>query len=262
MSSDQHEIYFTGRRRDKSSIRGDVIALHSMWKRGKLGGEKMPEDVHPELAHDSRELLHFLTLGMCLNYQRNSYTLWESCAASFHDNETRWIFEPEEVASAQVDVLRKSLLKHKVALQPNKHVENWRRVSGGIVKFGSGDMRKILASSNFDIGSIREFIQSNKVDFPYLAGIKICNYWLYVLLQYTSFPLSRREALNIAPDTHVVNASLRLGVISEQEHSTPDAPRKCADAWSELLSGTDLLPIDMHTALWLWSRLRFPTIEK
>lgn len=29
------------------------------------------------------------------------------------------------------------------------------------------------------------------------------------------------------------------------------------DIWSDLLSSTDLSPIDMHTPLWLWSRSGF-----
>lgn len=227
-----------------------------MWQAGDLGGETMPEDVHPQLAADSLELLHYLTLSMCLNYQRNSYTLWQNCTLAYEDDATRWIFTPELAAKADVETLRAALLKHKVALQPNKHIDNWRRVAGGMVKYGAGDMRVILAQNNYDIAHIRGFIQDNRKDFPYLAGNKICNYWLFVLLQYTNFPLVNRAALSIAPDTHVMKASVKLGLIDDVGLS----PTACALAWQDLLGDVELLPIDMHTPLWLWSRGGFVEI--
>ncbi len=49
-----------------------------MWKQGKLGGEVMPEDANPGLERKSLENYLYFTLPMALNYQRNSYTLWEN----------------------------------------------------------------------------------------------------------------------------------------------------------------------------------------
>lgn len=255
---DLHLQEYTARQTD--AVRTDALNLYSMWKLGMLGGEKMPEDVHPNLPTDSPELLHYLTLGMCLNYQRNSYSLWESCTKGYYSSNDKWIFDPNLVATKGDEILREVLVRHKIALQPNKHVNNWRRVSEGIVSFGKGNMANILEENNFDIAVIREFIQTNKKSFPYLAGNKICNYWLYVLWQYTSFPLINREALTIAPDTHVINASIKLGIIDPSTASGPKAQEKCIDVWNVVLEGTGLAPIDIHTPLWLWSRLKFPKI--
>lgn len=49
-----------------------------MWKEGKLGGEFMPEDSNPNLSKASNENFLYFTLPLVLNYQRNSYKLWES----------------------------------------------------------------------------------------------------------------------------------------------------------------------------------------
>lgn len=242
---------------NRMEILDKAVSLHEKWKRGELGGEVMPEDVHPKLAGNSDVLLHYLTLGMCLNYQRNSYTLWVACTKAYGDETTRWIFEPEKVVLCDVETLRAALLKYKVALQPNKHIDNWRRVCGGIVKYGGGNMSRILVQNDYDIGEIREFIQSNRKDFPYLAGDKICNYWLFVLLQYMDYPLTNRSALSIAPDTHIMQASVRLGLIGGDVAARANGQALCADAWAKLLAGSDLLPIDMHTPLWLWSRCGF-----
>ena len=247
--------------RDEHEVLQDALSLHKMWMQGQLGGEIMPEDVHPDLPKDSKELLHYLTLGMCLNYQRNSYTLWKACTAAYFDKDVNWVFVPEQVAATDEDCLRPALVKHKVALQPNKHTNNWKRVSDGIMKHGRGDMRVILETYDHDIAKIRDFIQSNRQDFPYLAGDKICNYWLFVLLQYTSLPLSNRQALTVAPDTHVLQASSQLNVLTNEDLKSADVQTICSNAWSRILEGSNLIPIDIHTPLWLWSRLGFPKIK-
>ncbi|MFT6657871.1 hypothetical protein [Maritalea sp.] len=241
-------------RLERQQILAKVERLLARHKAGDLGGEKMPEDVHPNLPLDGKELIHYFTLGMCLNYQRNSYGLWEACTATFSDQTTRWVFDPSDVLAASTEDLRAALLKYKVALQPNKHVENWQRVSGGICKHGDGDMRTILTKHGHDIAHIRDYIQTNKRDFPYLAGNKICNYWLYVLLQYTDIPLINKQALSVAPDTHVIQASAKLGLLTSAEIKRSDVGMLTAQAWQDVLAGTGLAPIDVHTPLWLWSR--------
>ena len=128
------------------------------------------------------------------------------------------------------------------------------------MKHGRGDMRVILETYDYDIAKIRDFIQSNRQDFPYLAGDKICNYWLFVLLQYTSLPLSNRQALTVAPDTHVLKASSRLDVLTDEDLKSTDVQTICSNAWSRILEDSNLIPIDIHTPLWLWSRLGFPKI--
>ncbi|MFO6465353.1 hypothetical protein ACK8OR_13235 [Jannaschia sp. KMU-145] len=260
--SDQKEfqlVKFTNR--PTGEIVRDVLALHRMWKSGALGGEHMPEDVHPDLPADSPLLLHYLTLGMCLNYQRNSYKLWEACTSAYDTEADRWVFDPMVVCSSGEDQLREVLVRHRIALQPNKHVGNWYRLCGGIVQFGDGDVRNILKQNSYDIDLVRSFIQENRKFFPYLAGNKICNYWLYVLWQYTSLPISNKEALTVAPDTHVINASVRLGLLSIDDAAASNAQERCVLAWDDILKNTSFAPIDIHTPLWLWSRLKFPSID-
>ena len=246
--------------RTDPEILKDTKKLIHQWQEGVLGGEHMPEDVHPPLPEDSAELLHYLTLGMCLNYQRNSYKLWEACTQTYNDPITKWVFDPTNVAKISIDDLRHDLLQYKVALQPNKHPDNWKRVSTGIVEHAGGDARNLLRDNDYDIAQIREYIQTNRKSFPYLAGNKICNYWLYVLTQYTDFNLKNRLALSIAPDTHVVQASVKLGLLDSVDQITPAVQEACSTAWDRVLENSDLVPIDVHTPLWLWSRAGYPGI--
>ncbi len=72
----------------KSKILEKVKMLYKMWKDGKLGGDYMLEDSNPHLIKSSRENFLYFTLPMALNYQRNSYKLWENALATFNDKTT------------------------------------------------------------------------------------------------------------------------------------------------------------------------------
>lgn len=62
--------------------------------------------------------------------------------------------------------------------------------------------------------------------------------------------------IEIAPDTHVIQASIKLGIFSleKSEKLTKD---EINNIWRELLSDTGIDPIDMHSPLWFWSRSGF-----
>lgn len=75
--------------------------------------------------------------------------------------------------------------------------------------------------------------------------------------QYTDAAFADREHITVAPDTHVIQASEKLGVISLKEAERSDVQRLTAARWEELLKGTEYVPIDIHTPMWLWSRGKF-----
>ena len=108
------------------------------------------------------------------------------------------------------------------------------------------------------LNKIRNYIQKdNKSKFPYLSGNKICNYWLYVLYQYTEIKFKNIEELTVAPDTHVIKSSHKLGIISDEELNLNNVQLIVIDRWNELLKDTKYCPIDIHTPMWLWSRNGF-----
>ena len=125
-----------------------------------------------------------------------------------------------------------------------------------------GDIRKIFLLNDYDVNKIREYIQKeNKAKFPYLSGNKICNYWLYVLYQYTDISFKNIGDLTVAPDTHVIKASHRLGVINDQELESSQVQLIVIERWNKLLQGTKYHPIDIHTPMWLWSRNGFRKLQ-
>lgn len=247
---------------NKEEILKDVDVLYMMWKNGSLGGEIMPEDENPHLDLDSLENYLYFTLPMALNYQRNSYTLWDSANKTFNDPQTRFVFNPHEVLSRNFEEVQNALVKYRVALQKNKQTKIWIRLCETFAELYNGDIRKLFISLDNDVDKIRDFIQKkNKSKFPYLAGTKLCNYWLFVIWEYTDKEYINIEKLTVAPDTHVIKSTHKLGLITDDEMTSVNVQDIVIDRWNELLNGTKYRPIDIHTALWLWSRNGFKELN-
>ena len=94
------------------------------YQKGLLGGEKMPEHENPGLDSNSKENYLYFTLPMALNYQRNSYALWECANRLFQDAPE--LFDCTAVLSMSESVLQEQLVNYKVALQPNKQPVIWK----------------------------------------------------------------------------------------------------------------------------------------
>lgn len=247
---------------NKSEILEQVDKLIIMYKNGKLGGEVMPEDANPHLEKSSLENYLYFTLPMALNYQRNSYKLWESALKTYNDEETKFVFNPKECIEKPLEEVQNALTKYRVALQKNKQTEIWLQLCKTIIELFDGDIRRLFEELDNDVDKIRDFIQKqNKKKFPYLSGTKICNYWLYVIYQYTDRRYTNLENLTVAPDTHVCKATHRLGLITEAEFNSSNVQQIVIERWNSLLKNTKYKPIDVHTPLWLWSRNGFKEIK-
>ena len=247
---------------DKNNILKVVDNLILMYKRGELGGEVMPEDANPHFEKSSLENYLYFTLPMALNYQRNSYTLWESALKTYNDEETKFVFNPKVCLEKTFEEVQYALTKYKVALQKQKQTEIWLSLCNTFVELFDGDIRKLFNNLDNDVDKIRNYIQKeNKKKFPYLSGTKICNYWMYVIYQYTDRKYTNIENLTVAPDTHVCKATHKLGLINDEEFNSSNVQQIVIDRWQELFRNTKYKPIDIHTPLWLWSRNGFKEVK-
>ncbi len=247
---------------NKVNILTKVEILINMYQNGELGGEVMPEDANPHLEKGGLENYLYFTLPMALNYQRNSYTLWESALKTYQDEKTRFVFSPKVCLEKTFQEVQEALTKYKVALQKQKQTEIWLSLCKTFVELFDGDIRELFKMLENDVNRIRDFIQKeHKKEFPYLSGTKICNYWLYVLYQYTDKKYENIENLTVAPDTHVCKATYQLGLLTEEELHSSHVQEILIERWQKLLNGTKYKPIDVHTPLWLWSRNGFKKLE-
>lgn len=240
---------------DKREIISNCKRLIEAYSSGKLGQTKMPEDSHPEFKDIETKLVYF-TLPMSLNYQRDSYKLWESVLKSFNDSDTKDILSVSNSAKMSENELRDKLTKYKIALQPNKHISTWKKISKTIYE-NWGSLVGLLESSNYDFLKLKKIIQIDyKKGFPYLSGPKIFHYWCKIIQDYGGIKLKNSDYIEIAPDTHVTKCSVILGVINEKE-SREFTKEKLSERWREILYGSGITPIQMHSPLWFWSRNNF-----
>ncbi len=231
--------------------------LLEAYRLGFLGDCTMPEDSNPGFDEKDKEWrLAYFTLPMSLNYQRDSYKLWEATLNTYRDSQTKEIFIVEKVGKLTTEELRRKLIKHKVALQPNKHVGIWKTISGTIWN-NWGSFGNFFESANNDLEIIKDWMTKKyKKGFPYISGPKIFNYWSFIISTYGQVPLKKKQLIEIAPDTHVTKCSVILGLINSQEAerlSKDEISRR----WRKALENSGISPIEMHPPLWFWSRNGF-----
>ena len=151
-----------------------------------------------------------------------------------------------------------ALTKYSLALQKNKQTQIWIRLCQTLVNNFNGKVTDFFAYFDNDIQKVRHYMQvERKKDFPYLSGKKLCNYWLYVMYQYTNLPLINTDQIYIATDRHIIRATHKLGLITDEEVESTKVQDYVIKAWIEALKGTNYVPIDFQSALWLWSRNGF-----
>lgn len=240
-----------------STLIKNCKSLLEAFKTGKLGQTVMPEDSNPGFSDKDAEMrIAYFTLPMALNYQRDSYKLWEAALKTFNDTETKFVFDVAQVSKASEEDVRKALMKYKVALQPNKHVNTWRTIAKTVAD-NWGSFSKFFESTQNDFLNLRQTAKiDHKKGFPYLSGPKIFNYWSFIISTYGKVPLSNRDYIEIAPDTHITQCSVKLGVITPEEAMTLSKDT-ISERWRDLLKGSGIDPIDMHSPLWFWSRNGF-----
>ncbi len=222
-----------------------------VWARNEIPRLKEHE-VHPELPLGSRERYLYFTLAPSLNFQRQSTALWQAALLTWNDAETNYLFYPEKVVETPYEKVQKDLRKHKLSLQLNKHTDIWIALCKGLHRDWNSDPRALIKDRHSCVTRIINYLQENKKQYPYLNGSKMSNYWLYILDSYTDIKLQNKHKLSIIPDTHVQQCSIHLGISKEG-----DTPEQVANAWFELLAGTDIAPVTVHPILWNWSRNNF-----
>lgn len=236
--------------KDKTLLR--VYKLKQLFDNGQIP-QQHKHEVNPDLPREDRLNYLYFTLPVCINYQRSSPAMWASALNTFNDPKTNYLFYPEKVVEKDFTQLQKDLVKHKLALQKNKHVEIWQRISQALFDGYNSDPRQVLQAGEMDVSKIIENISvKEKKKFPYLSGAKMSNYWIYILHNFTDAQFVNLSRVSIIPDTHVQQCTSVLGLTQEGA-----SPVEVAEKWFELLDGTGLNPIDLHPILWNWSRANF-----
>jgi hypothetical protein len=210
-------------------------------------------EVNPGLHPGSRENYLYFTLPVCINFQRSSPAMWAAALKTWQDETTRYVFFPESLATRDIEQIRRDLIKHKLALQPNKHVLIWMTIARSLHEFYHDDPRQLLEEAGYDAGQLIRLLQkTHRARFPYLCGPKLSNYWPYILSNFTDAKFTNSHEISIIPDTHVIQSSIQLGLVPLSATSL-----QVEQAWEELLEDSGITPSEVHPVLWNWSRNKF-----
>lgn len=232
-----------------------IQALHQVFHEGKIP-RLAQHEVNPGFDKGSRENYLYFTLPVCINFQRSSPAMWQSALKTWEDEQTRFVFYPEQVTNKSVEEVREALLKHKLGLQPNKHIEIWTRISSTLHNHFNDDPREIIKQAENDVAKLIIMLQiSHRQLFPYLSGPKLSNYWPYILSEFTDVQFVNPHEISIIPDTHIIKSTIHLGLTPENA-----TPLDVVEAWKVLLKDSGLTPVQMHPVLWNWSRANFQPV--
>src|SRR3989339_269323 len=177
---------------DSKKIIENCKVLLEAFKSGKLGQTRMPEDSNPRFKDDEMELrFAYFSLPMALNYQRNSYTLWESALKTYQDEETKNVFDVAKVSQMNFDKLQSYLLKYKLALQPNKHTTTWQTIAKTINN-NFGSFVNLIDKADTDYLKLKVITQK---EAETLSKDAISNRWREVLKDSGIAPIEMHPPL-------------------------------------------------------------------
>lgn len=209
-------------------------------------------EVHPDLPKDDRINYIYFTLPVSINFQRSSPAMWQAAFTTYNDPETNYLFYPEEVVKRTREEVMRDLTKHKLGLQKNKHTDIWIALSTTLFNEYNSDPREIIKKGRSCAVQVKNILINNKKKFPYLNGLKLSNYWLYILSKYTDVKLRNSHKISIIPDTHVIQSTIKLGLSPDNATSA-----QVEKIWEDLLKESEISPVEMHPVLWNWSRNNF-----
>ncbi len=242
----------TRKRIDDTEILKRVRKLHNLFRRGLITGPEKHE-VNPGLPANTRDNYLYFTLPCAINFQRNSPAMWRSALDTFLDPDTSYVFYPKQSTKVSQDTLKASLTSYGLALRANKHTDIWLRISESLLEYYAGDPRNVLSEYDFEVPKIIRALQVDKKRlFPYLSGIKLSNYWLFILAEFTDAALRNTDKISIIPDTHIIRSTIQLGLASDGVTAS-----RVEMIWRDVLRETGIPSMEMHSALWRWSRNGF-----
>lgn len=243
-------------RHKRNEIMNVCRKLISAHKNRLLSSYPLPEDNCPNFGRTNEDLerkLFYFTLPMCMNYRRNSVQLWKATLETFNDPTTSEIFSISYSSKILISDLKEKLLKYRMAMQPVRHADNWYRISNTIYN-NWGSISEMLEAVDYDFLKLKQTVQREfKSEFPYLSGPKLFNYWSYILTTKCDVPLHHKDMIDIAVDTHVIQSSIKLGIISQSEGENSNR-EDIAKVWSSFLKGSDIAPVELNVPFWFWSR--------
>ncbi len=214
---------------------------------GIFGHNIMPEDLLPIWNSDltssgiekgSYEHLMFITLVVSINYQRNADQLWEAGRKTFEDEQTRWLFLPEELMNKKFDEIVDAMKVHKLSKKPEKDTKIWSDVSKSFFKVYGSNPLNLIKECDYD--ALKIFKKKSDLKFkqlfPYFSGNKIFPLWVRMLHDNIGLELKNIDKIPIPVDVHIARATFTTGCLTgKYEGTISNVSPQIDEAWRKTL---------------------------
>lgn len=177
--------------------------------------------------------LLFMTLPRVISGLYREVPLWQRAQAAWADSETRWLFDPSQVAYADWQDVGAALKVHGLATR-RQDVRSWYMVSRGLQGRFKGDVRALIEVAGPASGAIIAYLEENRTTFPLLAGEVTARIWLDQLRRLGAVEIKEEPPLCLPPSERARRVARESGI--------------------ELDEGP--LPVHQLLALEVWTRLR------
>ena len=237
---------------------------------GIHGRTEMPEDALPDgMQKGSLDHLLFITLTVAIDYQRDAPALWASSRATFEDPQTRYLFDPAALHTAEPRRVAEDMRRHGLSKKVEKDPRMWRTVGVTFHKKWSGDPRRFLEACGWAAPRILRglkddsHLQNGRLvsGFPYLRGPKIGPLWLRMLRDNVGVSqLTGLDGVPVPVDIHVARATLCLGVVRGHfAGSLASLFEPIRQAWFASVQGLSIkgramIALDVDEPLWHLSK--------
>lgn len=215
----------------------------------------MPEHLVRGGFESNRHYALFLTLIASIDKRKETMDkngkagLWREAKELWNDEETRWIYEPENVVERDyeelIDLFTDSRLR-RFNYYEDPHI--WYLNSLSLYRYFDSDPRNMLAEADYDALDLLTLVRSDEYNnrFLSLTGKKIGPLWVR-FMDEEIHELDRIHEIEIPVDTRIQNITNTL-------LGTDYSKRQVRDVWREVCDQTGLIPVRLDQPLWLMDK--------
>ena len=166
----------------------------------------MPEYRLPRnLQAGSREHALYLTYVISIDYMTDAEKLWQKARGAYELYPER--FTSEKILAVSDRTLQ-VFLRRLGARFGSYAAKTWKKISAVLMEKYGGDPRNITAQPS----TIKE-IKEKLVDFPYLRGSKLANFYIRVMGETELFKVKDLNELDVPLDKQIARFTVYTGVL-------------------------------------------------
>jgi len=166
----------------------------------------MPEYQLPRnLRAGSREHALYLTYIISIDYMTDAEKLWSKARGAYELHPER--FTPEKILAVSERTLQ-AFLRGIGARFGSYAAKTWKKISKILMEKYDGDPRNIAAQP-LTIEEIKEKL----IDFPYLRGAKLANFYIRAMGEAGLFKVKDLDELDIPVDKQIARFTIYTGVL-------------------------------------------------